>query len=275
MEGVGCLPPGGRVGTGFVTTEVLKTWPFDPVVPPVFTGWAVPSVSCEGPILFPVNNQGEIYRTRAVKYQWAPDTFLAFIWRFDPIQVRRTDLATSRDGVNWTPLGHLRYYMGSGGTLNGQEILERKAQYGLIRRGNEIWQYSEDDTGPHGSGGRRCFRVRQRLDGFVSLDAGSEVGILRTHPLTFEGQRLELNLTSEGSTRVALLDGEGNPIPGYGLEDCDPIEADEVNYAVTWNGSSNVRPLQGSEVRLEFQMENTKLFAFQFVDDAASVLRLR
>ncbi|MCA9426989.1 MAG: hypothetical protein KC994_18050, partial [Candidatus Omnitrophica bacterium] len=148
-------------------------------------------------------------------------------------------------------------------------------QYGLVRRGNEIWQYTEDDTGPHGSGQRRCFRTRQRLDGFVSLDAGSETGRLRTLPFVFEGQHLELNLISNGEVRVALLDEGGDPIPGFTLTDCDPIQTDEVSHRVTWNGNSNLRNLEGSTVRLEIEMTQAKLFAFEFVDDAKSLLLIR
>jgi hypothetical protein len=165
--------------------------------------------------------------------------------------------------------------MGSEDSPGGQNILERKAQYGLIRRGNEIWQYTEDDTGPHGSGQRRCFRTRQRLDGFVSLDAGIETGRIRTRPFVFEGQHLALNVLSNGEVRVAILDETGNSLPGYGLPDCDPIQGDSIDQKVSWKGRTSVRPLEGTVVQLEFEMQDAKLFAFEFLDEARSLLRVR
>ncbi|MHC4657696.1 MAG: SGNH/GDSL hydrolase family protein, partial [Planctomycetota bacterium] len=42
------------------------------------------------------------------------------------------------------------------------------------------------------------------------------------------------------------------------------IKGDFVEKTVTWKGNGNVKALAGKTVRLKFQMQNTKLYAFEF-----------
>jgi hypothetical protein len=111
----------------------------------------------------------------------------------------------------------------------------------------------------------RLLRLVQRLDGYVSLGAGKEVGTVVTRPLVFEGSRLVLNLAAEGSLRVGLLDETGQPLAGVSLADCGPIQADSIRQEVTWNGEGDVSRLAGEVVRLQFELREAKLFALQFV----------
>ena len=258
-------PGGGRRACRFETREIAKPWPFQKLETPYFESKPFPAVTGEGPVAFPVTGRGEVYRTRAIKYAWAPDTYLAFVWRFGPKQVRQTELGVSRDGIHWRTCGDLGMYMPNGGTLDGMNIVETLAQYGLVRRGGEIWQYYILGNGPHGKGERLYVRTTQRLDGFVSLDARERVGTFTTKPLVFEGSRLELNAKVAGSIRVGLLRENGEAIPGRDVKDCTVIQGDSLASAVSWGGDSNVEPLAGSVVRLKFEMQSAKLFAFQFL----------
>jgi hypothetical protein len=254
-----CGRPGGRVGVGFWTKEILKPWPFHRMDTPYFEGYPFPSVTCEGPISFPVTEAGEVYRIRAIKYPWAPDVYLSFVWRYSPDndEVRHIDLGVSRDGENWSFFGTDWYI-----PLGSQE--EELTLYGLIRRGDEIWQYV-DEGGAHGGDAQRVyFRYSQRLDGFVSLDAGAEPGIATTLPLVFEGDQLTVNINAQGSVRVGLTDENGTAYPGFEPGSCDPIVGDSVRTIVTWNGQSGVASLAGKTVRLQFEMQDAKLYAFEF-----------
>ena len=258
-----CTRPGGRVGVGFWTKEILKPWPFHPMNTPYFEGYPFPSVTCEGPTSFGITEAGEVYRIRAIKYPWAPDVYLSFVWRFAPDndEVRHVDLGISRDGENWSFFGTDWYI-----PLGSQE--EELVLYGLIRRGDEIWQYV-DEGGAHGGDGQRVYyRYSQRLDGFVSLDAGVLLGTATTLPLVFEGDQLVLNLNSRGSVRVGLTDENGVAYPGFELGDCDPIVGDHLEKTVAWNGQSSVAALAGKTVRLRFEMQNTKLYAFEIAAHA-------
>jgi hypothetical protein len=84
-----------------------------------------------------------------------------------------------------------------------------------------------------------------------------------------------LNIQSTQPARVGFLDEGGNPIPGFSLSECDPIQTDNVSHQVTWNGEPSVRPLQGQVVVMEIEMRETKLFAFEFLEDASSLWLVR
>ncbi len=254
-------PGRGRRAVGFASREITKPWPFEALAAPLFAGWPMPVVTGEGPVVFRPTNHGGVFRTRALKYPWAPDVYLAFLWRFDAHENRVADLGVSRDGEHWRFYADQRWYLGPFG-----DYVEAMPHHGLVRRGDEIWQYAEYGTGAHGDGDRVWARVVQRLDGFVSLDAGPAPGTAVTRPLVFEGQRLELNVAARGEVRVELLDEAGDPWPGRTLADCDSIRTDAVRHGVTWDGESDVSALAGKVVRLRVAMRDAKLYALQFVE---------
>ncbi|MHC4155260.1 MAG: KH domain-containing protein [Planctomycetota bacterium] len=63
---------------------------------------------------------------------------------------------------------------------------------------------------------------------------------------------------------MAILDEKGRPISGFDSSDCDPITGDYIERAVSWKGNTGVGQLAGKVVRLKFQMQNAKLYAFKF-----------
>jgi hypothetical protein len=252
-------PGHGRAGVYFQTNEIFKTWPFKKLESPYFEAFPIPTPTGEGPTIFKENRTGQVYRTRAFKYPWAPDTYLAFPWRFKADdETRRIDLGVSRDGLHWKFYAHQNWYIEP-----PEDSIEVLSMYGIIRRGDEIWQYI-DYGGAHGAGSRQYARVIQRLDGFVSLDAGRTAGTFVTRPLAFEGDKLVLNVAASGKVLVEVQDQTGRAIKGFSLADCDSINIDSVRHTVTWKGSSDVGNLAGQAVRLHFEMQNAKLFAFQF-----------
>jgi len=258
-------PGHGRAEVYFQTNDVLKTWPFKKLKKPYFHTFSLPCPTGEGPTYFKENPTGQVYRSRAIKYPWAPDTYFAFPWRFKADdETRRVDLGVSRDGINWTFFAHQKWY-----ALPPEGSDEIVSMYGLIRRGDQIWQYM-DEGGAHGdTKGRedkpRIYsRVSQRLDGFVSLDAGSENGIAVTRPIVFHGAKLVLNVAAKGKLTVEILDENSNAIPGFTESDCDVIRTDSVKHTVTWKGNSDVSPLAGKTIMLKINMQNSKLYALQF-----------
>ncbi len=185
----------------------------------------------------------------------------------------------SRDGVNWKRYEN-PYYFASGWELNGRKVIEALTEHGMIRRGNEIWQYGTVRFTEHGGimyggvefeGGihDRLMLLKQRLDGFVSLDAGQNTGKIVTKQLIFTGNQLQLNINTgaKGIARLAILNQAGQSIPGYTLNDCDPITTDNINHRVTWNKNSDLTALAGKEIQLKIQLKNAKLYALQFMMD--------
>jgi len=256
--------------------EILKPWQFKPADRPDMGDMVLARpISDELPL---IDTGGQVYRFKAHKYPWAPDVYLAFPWRYIAGKNIRPGsfLMVSRDGEHWK-----RYedpgYFSSGWKLDGREVLEALMEQGMIRRGDEIWQYGTVRFTEHGGilyGGveheagvyDRLLRLVQRLDGFVSLDAGEKVGTILTRPLIFAGVKLELNISAQEKARIALVDETGQPFEGFGLESCDPILGDRIRQTVTWRGKPDVSLLAGKPVRLRFELQKTKLFAFQFVE---------
>jgi hypothetical protein len=93
-------------------------------------------------------------------------------------------------------------------------------------------------------------------------------GELITKPLRFRGQSLALNFSTSaaGSVRVEIQDANGQPLPGFALDDCPPIFGDTVERSVTWVKGRDVSALAGQAVRLRFVLNDADLFAFQFKD---------
>ncbi len=258
---------------------------------------APPGFSFEYPHLFtPVDtldpSETDIYVTKAIKYPWAPDVYLAFPivyfhYEVDSPVTRRvlmdslrgrgsgpieTQLAVSRDGFHWK-----RYprpaYVGIGPHA-GRDVKTAYIAQGMVRRGNEIWQYYFGETQYHSAWkrdpqGRGVYRLVQRLDGFVSADAPyDKEAILITKPLLFKGNRLVLNIDTDatGYAQVGFLDEKGNPIPGYSVEECIYINGDFIATEVEWlKKGTDVSALVGKPVRLMFRMRGAKLYAMQFV----------
>jgi hypothetical protein len=142
----------------------------------------------------------------------------------------------------------------------------------MVRRGEEIWQYYLGSEQYHsswsGKGREAVFRVIQRLDGFVSADTTYTGGMLATRPLTFQGNRLALNIDTgaTGYAQVGILDERGKPIDGFGVDDCVYINGDFIDAEVEWlNKGTDVSSLAGKPVQLVFRSRGTKLYSLQFV----------
>jgi len=253
-------PGGARQCIMFETDEPVKTWPFKHLEQPYYEGWILPAVTCEGPAIFDETESGQAYRSRAIKYPWAADVYLAFVWRYPSDQgddpARHIDLGISRDGKKW------QFFEPDQGwyiPLETDPDPEQISIYGLIRRGNEIWQYT-DHGGPHGGSPKRTYyRWKQRLDGFTSLDG---TGYAITKPIIFKESNVKLILNSSANIKVALLDAKGNEYPEYTISKCDQV-IDSVTNIVSWHGRSDLSRFSEIPIRLKFELSDSKIYAFE------------
>ena len=233
----------------------------------------------------------DFYLTKAMKYPWAPDTYLAFPIAYfhyendGPVTRQvlgeaargrgsgplETQLSVSRNGLDWQR--HPRpAYVGIG-RHEGRDVKTAYIAHGMIRRGDEIWQYYFGETHYHSAhardpDGRGVYRLVQRLDGFVSLDSPYDREVtVTTRPLVFEGNRLELNIDTDavGYAQVGLLDEHGAPIEGYTVDDGIYINGDFVAAEVEWLHGGDLSALAGKPVQVVLRMRGAKLYAMQFV----------
>lgn len=112
-------------------------------------------------------------------------------------------------------------------------------------------------------------RYTIRIDGFVSLHAPRRGAEVLTDPLTFEGDRLELNFATSaaGSIRVEIRNADGSPIDGFALEDCHEVIGDELDRAVRWKDDPHLADLSERPIRLRFVMEDADLYSFRFREE--------
>ena len=109
-------------------------------------------------------------------------------------------------------------------------------------------------------------RLTMRIDGFASVNASYAGGSMTTLPFTYTGDHLVINYATSGAgeIRVELQDAEGNPLPGFSMDDCDSLIGDRIDGAVSWHGQKSVSRYIGKTVRLKFQMRDADIYSFAF-----------
>ncbi len=158
---------------------------------------------------------------------------------------------------------------------------------GIVRLSDDEWAlYYRSGNNPHGpnehilakmteeekaSFASRVSRATFKRDRVVGIEAGDEPGRFSTRPLSFEGDRLVVNVEPTGPSpelRVQLLNGaDGSTIEGYTFDQCRVITSDELDGAVVWTGRDRIGPeVSRGAVCLHFTLRDVRLYAFQFGD---------
>lgn len=101
-----------------------------------------------------------------------------------------------------------------------------------------------------------------RRDGFVGLEAGDDPGLISTRTIYWRGGEAALNLNALGGTaRVRVIEARGNPIPGFSLDECVPLQGDEVAWIPRWKEGRTLGALSGRMIRLEIELRRACLYA--------------
>lgn len=106
-----------------------------------------------------------------------------------------------------------------------------------------------------------------REDGWAELRPKYEAGQVITKQFVFEGTVLRVNADcSYGALRVALLDAEMKPYPGFSLEESIPLHApsEQIWHVAGWKGSPDFRRLWNKPVRICFSLLESSLYGFHF-----------
>ena len=106
-----------------------------------------------------------------------------------------------------------------------------------------------------------------REDGWAALRPKYEAGQVITKQFVFEGNALRINADcAYGLVRVALLDSELKPYPGFSLEDSVPLHAPsrQIWHQATWKDMPDLRRLWNKPVRICFSLLESSLYGFQF-----------
>jgi hypothetical protein len=181
-------------------------------------------------------------------------------------------LACSRNLLVWTRVGDRAHFIpispqGNGALDTGQIMVSSHP----IRRGDELWFYYSGIDVRHRPNVPRVvdeYRgaihlAKLRVDGFVSLRAGGDSGLIETRPVTLEGGRLYLNaVASAGEIRAEITERDGRTVvPGWGFDQCTAVTGDRLKVEVRWVGR-DLAELRDRKVRIRFRLTNADLYSF-------------
>ena len=109
-------------------------------------------------------------------------------------------------------------------------------------------------------------RYSMRIDGFTSISAPYAGGELITKPFTFKGKELEINYSTSaaGEIRFEIQDENGVPIPGFTMEDAQPIIGNDISRVIQWKNAKDLQMLNSKTVRLRIQMKDADLYSLKF-----------
>ena len=196
---------------------------------------------------YPGAPKEHLYTNAILSYERAPQLLIGFPTRFFPDRGQQVEpiFMTSRDGLHFRRWSEAFLRPGprqSGSWVYGDNFLfwgmvETPSVFGdappeLSLYGTE--NYWEGDA-------TSIRRYSLRVDGFVSAGAPYAGGEVLTRPLLFTGGSLALNLETSA----------------FG---------DRLRHIVRWKDrGGDLRPLEGTPVRLRLRLRDADLYAFQFV----------
>ena len=106
--------------------------------------------------------------------------------------------------------------------------------------------------------------AKWRIDGFVSLDADAEGGVIETVLLQIPNGTLEINAdASGGQVGVEVLTADGQVQQGFSIDECVPLTEDDIRHSVQWKSAKLVDAQQ--PLRLSFILNRAQLYAFRIV----------
>jgi hypothetical protein len=198
-----------------------------------------------------------LYTPCTQPYYRAPHIYIALPTRFMAKRGSATDILmmSTRGGDRFDrefTQSFIRPGIGAQGWAN-------RANYAAIG----IHETSATEMSLFLTGGRR---YSLRIDGFVSVNAPLDTSNFITRPLKFTGDQLEINYSTSaaGQVRVEIQDAKGQAIPGFSLDECEPIYGDHIARTVRWKNGADVTALQGTPILIRFEMSDADLYSLRF-----------
>jgi len=171
-------------------------------------------------------------------------------------------LITSRDGLAWQRMKERNPVIPSGPDFD-RSIMNVAVAPLIVD--DELWHYYTAINATHGAPipPKRITigLAKWRLDGFVSLDAGGDEGIVETTVIGDRTGQLEVNAdATSGRLVVEVLDTDGNVLPGYTAAECATLDSNNVRHSVRWTQHT---ALPADRLfRLRFRLRNTSLYSY-------------
>lgn len=103
-----------------------------------------------------------------------------------------------------------------------------------------------------------------RRDGFASMDAYEEEGVLITEKVLFDGDYLFTNVDiKSGSIAVEVLGENNMPLSGFKKEDWIVLnDINSTQQLISWKDNPILSSLKGAEVKFKFYLTQGSLYSF-------------
>ena len=90
------------------------------------------------------------------------------------------------------------------------------------------------------------------------------MGTAVTRLLRWDGGEPELNVNvAHGEARVQVLTANGEPVDGYGYDDCIPFRGDSTAWVPEWRDGRLLAALRDRILRLEVSLTSGRLYAIR------------
>jgi hypothetical protein len=220
----------------------------------------------------------ELYNLDAISYEsvmlgqfciWTGDP--RYVENADPIGAaggqKRVDilLGFSRDGFHWDRTSRERFISANWVDDAWNQGNVQSVIGSPLIVGDKLYFYvsgrAKDPT--KRAGNVTVGLATLRRDGFASMDAGTQEGVLTTRPITFSGSRLFVNADcADGQLRAEILDSNNQVIAPFTKQNCTPVQVDETIASVGWQGIGDLSVIQGQNVKIRFYLTNGSLYSF-------------
>lgn len=202
------------------------------------------------------------------------NAYLGMLWIFDDDMFETIDieLCWSRDGIRWERHPERPKFIETEerGKVGGYMVYP--AQEPVVYKDNLYIYVNAHSLFPHNVHKdlwtNHVFRTRLRMDGFVSLDAGSQMGNLITRPFILQSDKITINAASQGGKIIAELaepcwyDPRGKVIEGFSADDFDVFTGDSICHTLSWRGNSNLSKIKGKRIMLRMAMVHSQIYSF-------------
>ncbi len=229
--------------------------------------WSEPQV-----ILTPDElDTNDFYGFQVFKYA---NYYIGQLWIYDEDDrdTMEVELAWSQDGILWSRLPERPRFLQVGRDGEPDAGMVIPAQEPVVM-GDELHFYSVGHRAPHNASddpgsSSVGFRARLRMDGFISVSAGSNHGALLTRPFVVHGEQITINATTRPSGEIIaelvepyFHEPEGKPIEGFAAKDFDVFRGDSVAHPLSWKGNSNLKALKGKRVMLRMLLRHSDIYS--------------
>jgi hypothetical protein len=111
-----------------------------------------------------------------------------------------------------------------------------------------------------------------RLDGFCSMQAGTEEGNLVTRSEILETPSVTINArTRSGGHIVAeIVDAAGRTLDGFSRAECVPFQGDDVRHVLRWQAKEFTPQQLAAEKKLRFYLKDADLYSYLATDAAGA-----